>query len=229
MLARQADAVALPCDPTGVTRIGHWIGGDLVRGIPSAVAEVRNPETGLVTGQVSLATREETAQAVQAAADAFPAWREAALSRRTQVVFAFRELLNARKHELAAIITAEHGKVLSEALGEVSRGQELDAYSIRQPVGPVAVISPVRLPYMVPMGFVPVAIASGNTVVLKPSEQAPSGSLWIAELWREAGLPDGVFNVIQGDEVAVHELLTNPAIKAVSFVGSTPAAHQRND
>jgi malonate-semialdehyde dehydrogenase (acetylating)/methylmalonate-semialdehyde dehydrogenase len=247
MLASQVQGGALRWDTMGVTRIGHWIDGALVRGVPAAVAEVTNPATGVVSGQVSLATREETAQAVQAAADAFPRWRDTSLARRTQVVFAFRELLNARKHELAEIITAEHGKVLSDALGEVSRGQEVvefacavphllkggftenastkvDAYSIRQPVGPVAIISPFNFPAMVPMWFFPMAIACGNTVVLKPSEKDPSAALWIAELWREAGLPDGVFNVVQGDKVAVDELLTNPAIKAVSFVGSTPVA-----
>jgi malonate-semialdehyde dehydrogenase (acetylating) / methylmalonate-semialdehyde dehydrogenase len=228
VLAGRTRGGTLLWDMTGVRRIGHWIDGTVVRGIPAAVAEVRNPATGRVTGQVSLATREETAQAVQAAADAFPRWRETSLSRRTQVVLAFRDLLDDRRHELAEIIAAEHGKDLSEALSEVSRGQELDAYSIRQPVGPVAIICPLSFPAMAPMWFCPVTIASGNTVVLKPSEKAPSGSLWIAEQWREAGLPDGVFNVIQGDEVAVDELLTNAAIKAVAFVGPTPAAHQTN-
>jgi malonate-semialdehyde dehydrogenase (acetylating)/methylmalonate-semialdehyde dehydrogenase len=199
MLAPQSRGGALRCDTIGVTRIGHWIAGTPVRGVPAAVAEVTNPATGEVTGQVSLATREETAQAVQAAAEAFPRWRDTSLARRTQVVFAFRELLNARKHELAEIITAEHGKVLSDGLGEVSRGQEVvefacamphllkggftenastkvDAYSIRQPVGPVAIISPFNFPAMVPMWFLPVAIACGNTVVLKPSEKDPSAS-----------------------------------------------------
>jgi len=247
MVIRQAHGGALRWDTTSATRIGHWIDGTRVPGIPAAVAEVTNPATGVVTGRVSLATREETAQAVQVASEAFPEWRDTSLARRTQVVFAFRELLNARKQELAEIITAEHGKVLSDALGEVSRGQEVvefacampyllkggftenastkvDAYSIRQPVGPVAIISPFNFPAMVPMWFFPIAIAIGNTVVLKPSEKDPSAALWIAELWREAGLPDGVFNVVQGDKVAVDELLTNAAIKAVSFVGSTPVA-----
>ena len=162
-------------------------------------------------------------------------------------MFAFRQLLNERKSELAAIITSEHGKVLSDALGEVSRGQEVvefacgiphllkggftenastnvDVYSIRQPLGPVGIISPFNFPAMVPMWFFPIAIASGNTVVLKPSEKDPSAALWMAELWAEAGLPAGVFNVLHGDKTAVDELLTNPAIKAVSFVGSTPIA-----
>jgi len=232
---------------TSPTSIGHWIGGAPVTGIPAAVAAVTNPATGAVTGQVSLATREETSQAVQVAWEAFPGWRDTSLARRTQVLFTFRELLNTRKQELAEIITAEHGKVRSDALGEVSRGQEVvefacamphllkggftenastkvDAYSIRQPVGPVAIISPFNFPAMVPMWFFPVAIASGNPVVLKPSEKDPSAALWMAELWQEAGLPDGVFNVVQGDKVAVDELLTNPRVKAVSFVGSTPVA-----
>jgi malonate-semialdehyde dehydrogenase (acetylating)/methylmalonate-semialdehyde dehydrogenase len=200
-----------------------------------------------VTGQVQLATASDTALAVAAAADAFPSWRDTSLARRTQVIFAFRELLNARKHELAEIITREHGKVLSDALGEVTRGQEVvefacgtphlmkggftenastrvDAYSIRQAVGPVAIIGPFNFPAMVPMWFFPIAIATGNTVVLKPSEKVPTAAIWLAQLWKEAGLPDGVFNVVQGDKEAVDELLTNSGIRAVSFVGSTPIA-----
>jgi len=174
-------------------------------------------------------------------------WRDTSLAKRTQILFNFRELLNARKGELAQIITSEHGKVVSDALGEVSRGQEVvefacgiphllkggftenastkvDVYSIRQPLGPVGIISPFNFPAMVPMWFFPIAIAAGNTVVLKPSEKDPSASLWMAELWAEAGLPPGVFNVLQGDKTAVDELLTNNAIKSVSFVGSTPIA-----
>jgi malonate-semialdehyde dehydrogenase (acetylating)/methylmalonate-semialdehyde dehydrogenase len=184
---------------------------------------------------------------IAAAAAAYPEWRDTSLAKRTQVLFRFRELLNARKEELAAIITAEHGKVLSDALGEVTRGLEVvefacgipyllqggftenastavDVHSVRQPLGPVAVISPFNFPAMVPMWFFPIAIAAGNTVVLKPSEKDPSASIWLAELWAEAGLPAGVFNVLQGDKTAVDELLTNPKIKAVSFVGSTPIA-----
>ena len=184
---------------------------------------------------------------IAAAAAAFPAWRDTSLAKRTQILFAFRELLNARKGELAEIITSEHGKVVSDALGEVSRGQEVvefacgiahllkggmtenastnvDVSSIRQPLGVVGIISPFNFPAMVPMWFFPIAIAAGNTVVLKPSEKDPSAALWIAELWAEAGLPAGVFNVLQGDKVAVDELLTNPEVKAISFVGSTPIA-----
>ncbi|MBN7459576.1 CoA-acylating methylmalonate-semialdehyde dehydrogenase, partial [Mycobacteroides abscessus subsp. abscessus] len=178
---------------------------------------------------------------------AFPAWRDMSLARRSAILFNFRELLNARKEELAAIITSEHGKVLSDALGEVGRGQEVvefacgiphllkggftenastnvDVYSVRQPVGPVAIISPFNFPAMVPLWFIPVALAAGNTVVLKPSEKDPSASLWLARLLAEAGVPAGVFNVLQGDKTVVDELLTHPAVKAVSFVGSTPIA-----
>jgi malonate-semialdehyde dehydrogenase (acetylating)/methylmalonate-semialdehyde dehydrogenase len=200
-----------------------------------------------VTGAVALATVEDARAVIDAAAAAFAAWRQTSLTKRSAILFNFRELLNARKGELAEIITSEHGKVVSDALGEVSRGQEVvefacgiphllkggftenastkvDVYSIRQPLGPVGIISPFNFPAMVPMWFFPIAIAAGNTVVLKPSEKDPSASLWMAQLWAEAGLPPGVFNVLQGDKTAVDELLTNPKIKSVSFVGSTPIA-----
>jgi malonate-semialdehyde dehydrogenase (acetylating)/methylmalonate-semialdehyde dehydrogenase len=196
---------------------------------------------------VVLGSVEDARAVINAAAAAFPAWRDTSLAKRSAALFAFRELLNARKGELARIMTSEHGKVVSDALGEVSRGQEVvefacgiphllkggftenastkvDAYSIRQPLGPVGIISPFNFPAMVPMWFFPIAIAAGNTVVLKPSEKDPSASLWLAELWADAGLPPGVFNVLQGDKTAVDALLTHPAIKAVSFVGSTPIA-----
>ncbi|BAW08631.1 CoA-acylating methylmalonate-semialdehyde dehydrogenase [Nocardia seriolae] len=227
--------------------IAHWLDGKPFAGSSTATAPVTNPATGVVTGQLALASVADVRTVVDAAAAAFPAWRDASLAKRTQVLFRFRELLNERKEELAAIITSEHGKVLSDALGEVTRGLEIvefacgiphllkggytenastkvDIFSVRQPLGPVAVISPFNFPAMVPMWFFPVAIAAGNTVVLKLSEKDPSASLWMAELWQEAGLPDGVFNVVQGDKAAVDELLENPAIKAVSFVGSTPIA-----
>ncbi|MEW9553327.1 CoA-acylating methylmalonate-semialdehyde dehydrogenase [Nonomuraea sp. NPDC050783] len=227
--------------------IAHWINGRRVAGTSGRTAPVTDPSTGAVTGQVAMASTHDADTAIAAAAAAFPAWRDTSLTRRTQIIFAFRELLNARKGELAEIITAEHGKVLSDALGEVTRGQEVvefacgiphllkgeftenastrvDVSSIRQPVGPVAVISPFNFPAMVPMWFFPLAIAAGNTVVLKPSEKDPSAALWMAELWAEAGLPDGVFNVLQGDKEAVDALLVSPAVKAVSFVGSTPIA-----
>jgi malonate-semialdehyde dehydrogenase (acetylating)/methylmalonate-semialdehyde dehydrogenase len=230
-----------------MTVIAHWIDNKIAPGSSGNSAPVTNPATGAVTGSVALASVQDARAVIDAAAAAFPDWRDSSLAKRTAILFAFRELLNDRKHELAEIITAEHGKVLSDALGEVSRGQEVvefacgiahllkggmtenastnvDVTSIRQPLGPVAIISPFNFPAMVPMWFFPIAIAIGNTVVLKPSEKVPSASLWIAALWAEAGLPAGVFNVLQGDKTAVDELLTNPAIKAVSFVGSTPIA-----
>ena len=226
--------------------IKHWINGTYVPA-GDRTAPVTNPATGKVTGQVVLASVAESDAAVAAAKAAFPAWRDTSLARRTQVLFAFRELLNTRKDELAAIITSEHGKVLDDALGEVTRGQEVvefacgiphlikgsftanastnvDVHSVRQALGPVAIISPFNFPAMVPMWFFPLAIAAGNTVVTKPSEKDPTAANWMAELWKEAGLPDGVFNVLHGDKVAVDALLTHPDIKAVSFVGSTPIA-----
>ena len=227
--------------------VNHWYAGRLHDGTSGRFDDVTDPATGQVAARVALASAEETGAAVASAKDAFPRWRDTSLTARTQVLFAFRELLNERKQELAEIITAEHGKVLSDALGEVSRGQEVvefacgiahllkgsatesastgvDVHSVRQPLGPVAVISPFNFPAMVPMWFFPVAIATGNTVVLKPSEKDPSAALWMARLWQEAGLPDGVFNVVNGDKEAVDALLTHPGIRAVSFVGSTPIA-----
>jgi malonate-semialdehyde dehydrogenase (acetylating)/methylmalonate-semialdehyde dehydrogenase len=227
--------------------ISHWINNKAYPGASGNTAPVTNPATGEVTGEVALGSVEDARAVIDAAAAAFPAWRDTSLAKRTQVLFTFRELLNARKGELAEIITSEHGKVVSDALGEVSRGQEVvefacgiphllkggftenastkvDVYSIRQPLGPVGIISPFNFPAMVPMWFFPIAIAAGNTVVLKPSEKDPTAALWLANLWKEAGLPDGVFNVLQGDKTVVDELLTNPAIKSISFVGSTPIA-----
>ena len=227
--------------------ITHWVNNEIFAGASSATSPVTNPATGAVTGEVALANVDDARAVIDVAAAAYPAWRDTSLAKRTQILFAFRELLNARKEELAAIITSEHGKVLSDALGEVSRGQEIvefacgiqhllkggftenastnvDVYSVRQPLGVVGVISPFNFPAMVPMWFFPVAIATGNTVVLKPSEKDPSASLWLAKLWADAGLPPGVFNVLQGDKTAVDELLTNPKVKSVSFVGSTPIA-----
>ncbi|MDI9895478.1 CoA-acylating methylmalonate-semialdehyde dehydrogenase [Rhodococcus sp. IEGM 1381] len=227
--------------------IAHWIDGKTYSGKSDRTSPVTNPATGEVTGTLALADTGDARAVIDAAAAAFPAWRDTSLAKRTSILFSFRELLNAKKNELAAIITAEHGKVLSDALGEISRGQEVvefacgiahllkggytenastsvDVYSIRQPLGPVGIISPFNFPAMVPMWFFPIAIAAGNTVVLKPSEKDPSASIWLAELWSEAGLPDGVFNVLQGDKVAVDELLENKKIKSISFVGSTPIA-----
>ncbi|HEY5981458.1 MAG TPA: CoA-acylating methylmalonate-semialdehyde dehydrogenase [Microlunatus sp.] len=229
------------------TTLQHWANGALLDGTSGRFSDVTNPATGEVTAQLALASEADVNTVVAAAAAAYPAWRDTSLAKRSQVLFAFRELLNARKSELAAIITSEHGKVLSDALGEVSRGQEVvefacgiphlvkgaftenastkvDVHSVRQPLGVVGIISPFNFPAMVPMWFFPIAIAAGNTVVLKPSEKVPTAALWMAELWKEAGLPDGVFNVLNGDKVAVDGLLTHPDVQSISFVGSTPIA-----
>ncbi|SEO02182.1 CoA-acylating methylmalonate-semialdehyde dehydrogenase [Actinacidiphila rubida] len=225
----------------------HWIAGRPWTGTSERRGDVYDPATGKVTHQVDYADRAVVDLAVGAALEAFQDWRHASVARRTSVLFAFRELLHARRDELAAVIVAEHGKVHSDALGEVARGLEvveyacgipqlskggfteqastgIDVYSLRQPLGPVAVISPFNFPAMVPMWFFPIAIALGNTVVLKPSEKDPSAANFLAALWSEAGLPDGVFNVVHGDKPAVDRLLEHPDVKSVSFVGSTPIA-----
>jgi malonate-semialdehyde dehydrogenase (acetylating)/methylmalonate-semialdehyde dehydrogenase len=196
---------------------------------------------------VEFASTEQVGKVVDVATAAFNEWRHSSLTKRTQVLFAFRELLNQNKVKIAELITAEHGKVLSDAQGEVTRGLEVvefacgiphllkggysegvstdvDVYSIRQPLGPVAIISPFNFPAMVPMWFFPIALACGNSVVVKPSEKDPSAIMLIAELLKEAGLPDGVFNVVHGDKEAVDALLVHPGIKSISFVGSTPIA-----
>jgi malonate-semialdehyde dehydrogenase (acetylating)/methylmalonate-semialdehyde dehydrogenase len=229
------------------TRITHLIGGQSWSGTAERTSEVFNPATGEVTGNLDLASAELVGEVVATAKQAWAGWADTSLARRAQVLFAFRELLNDRKEEIAALITAEHGKVLSDALGEVTRGLEVaefacgipsllkggfsenastnvDVYSIRQPLGVVAVISPFNFPAMVPMWFIPIAIACGNAVILKPSEKDPSAALAIAALWKEAGLPDGVMNVVNGDKEAVDALLTHADVKALSFVGSTPIA-----
>ncbi|MBN6543082.1 CoA-acylating methylmalonate-semialdehyde dehydrogenase, partial [Actinacidiphila bryophytorum] len=232
---------------TSPQHITHWIAGRPWAGTAERRGDVYDPATGQVSGQVDLAAADVVDQAVGAALDAFGQWRHASVAKRTSVLFAFRELLNAHREDLAAIIVSEHGKVHSDALGEIARGLEvveyacgiphllkggfteqastgIDVYSLRQPLGPVAVISPFNFPAMVPMWFFPLAIAAGNTVVVKPSEKDPSAANFLAALWREAGLPDGVFNVVHGDKPAVDRLLEHPDIKAVSFVGSTPIA-----
>ncbi|MBB6628162.1 CoA-acylating methylmalonate-semialdehyde dehydrogenase [Nocardioides sp. KIGAM211] len=229
------------------TTIGHWADGAAYAGTSGRTAPVTNPATGVESGQVALASEADAHHVIAVAHRAAREWRTTSLAKRTQVMFAFRELLNSRKDELAALITAEHGKVHSDALGEIARGQEVvefacgighllkgghsqgassgvDVHSVRQPLGVVGIISPFNFPAMVPMWFFPVAIAAGNTVVLKPSEKDPSASLWIAQLWKEAGLPDGVFNVLQGDKTAVDALLQSPDVASISFVGSTPIA-----
>ena len=229
------------------TTLHHWTNGATLEGSGGRFSDVTDPATGEVSAQLALASPEDVETVVAAAAAAFPGWRDTSLAKRTSILFAFRELLNARKGELAEIITSEHGKVLSDALGEVSRGQEVvefacgmphlvkgaftenastkvDVHSVRQPLGVVGIISPFNFPAMVPMWFFPIAIAAGNTVVLKPSEKVPTAALWMAQLWKEAGLPDGVFNVLNGDKVAVDGLLTHPDVASISFVGSTPIA-----
>ena len=227
--------------------VTHWIGGREWAGAAERRGDIYNPATGQVTGTVDFASAAVVDDAVAAAAKAFPGWRAASLARRAGVLFSFRQLLAARADELAALISAEHGKVITDAAGEVARGLEVvefacgiphllkggfsenvstgvDAYSIRQPLGVVAGITPFNFPAMVPMWMFPLAIACGNAFVLKPSEKDPSASLLLARLWAEAGLPDGVFNVVQGDKEAVDALLGHPDVRAVSFVGSTPIA-----
>jgi malonate-semialdehyde dehydrogenase (acetylating) / methylmalonate-semialdehyde dehydrogenase len=229
------------------TTLHHWSNGTTYEGSGGRFSDVTNPATGEVSAQLAMASEDDVKAVVAAAAAAFPGWRDTSLAKRTQVIFAFRELLNARSDELAAIITSEHGKVLSDAKGEVARGQEVvefacgiphlmkgaftenastrvDVHSVRQPLGVVGIISPFNFPAMVPMWFFPLAIAAGNTVVLKPSEKVPTAALFMAQLWKEAGLPDGVFNVLNGDKVAVDGLLTHPDVASISFVGSTPIA-----
>ena len=244
------DPEAVPAAPEPATTGGvlpHWKDGAPFAGASDRTAPIYDPATGAVTKHVTLASRADADAVIAAAAAAFPTWRDMSLARRTQVLFRFRELLNQRKHEAAAIITSEHGKVLSDALGEITRGQEIvelacglahllkgsmtenastkvDVSSIRQPLGVVGIISPFNFPAMVPMWFFPIAIAAGNTVVRKPSEKDPSTANWLAGIWKEAGLPDGVFNVLHGDKVAVDALLESPTVKAISFVGSTPIA-----
>jgi malonate-semialdehyde dehydrogenase (acetylating)/methylmalonate-semialdehyde dehydrogenase len=230
------------------TRITHLIAGAPWAGTAERTSPVYNPATGEHTGDLDLASAELVSEVVAGAKRAWAEqWGSISLAKRSQVLFRFRELLNRDKERIAALITAEHGKVLSDALGEVMRGLEVaefacgiphllkggftenastsvDVYSMRQSLGVVAVISPFNFPAMVPLWFVPVAIACGNAVVLKPSEKDPSATIAIAALWREAGLPDGVMNVVNGDKEAVDALLTHPDVKAVSFVGSTAIA-----
>jgi malonate-semialdehyde dehydrogenase (acetylating)/methylmalonate-semialdehyde dehydrogenase len=230
-----------------VKRISHWIGGRVVEGKLGRSGPVYNPALGRQTGEVDFATREEVDLAVQTAREAFPAWRAMSLSKRTALFFSIRELFDHHREDIARFLTAEHGKVLSDALGEVARGLEvieyccgipellkgefseqastgIDVYSIRQPLGVVAGITPFNFPAMVPMWMWAPALACGNTFVLKPSEKDPSASVYTAELLKEAGVPDGVFNVVHGDKVAVDSVLEHPDIAAVSFVGSTPIA-----
>jgi malonate-semialdehyde dehydrogenase (acetylating) / methylmalonate-semialdehyde dehydrogenase len=232
---------------TELGRVSHWIGGQSVPGESGRSGPVYNPARGIQTKEVDFASVEEVDRAVQAAKQAFKAWREVSLSKRQELFFTIRDLFHRRKDDIAAILTEEHGKVFSDAKGEVQRGLEvieyacgiptllkgdfseqassgIDVYSIRQPLGVVAGITPFNFPAMVPMWMWAPSLACGNTFVLKPSEKDPSASIFAAELLKEAGLPDGVFNVVHGDKVAVDAILEHPDIAAVSFVGSTPIA-----
>ena len=230
-----------------VRQIQHWINGQMVAGTSGKCGDVYNPASGEVQAKVALATAAEVDAAVAAAAGAFPRWSAQPALRRTRVLFRFREIFERRLDEVAALLTSEHGKVFSDARGEATRGLEvvefatgipqllkgefteqvgsgIDSWSLRQPLGVVAGITPFNFPAMVPMWMFPIALACGNTFVLKPSERDPSASLLLAEMLKDAGLPDGVFNVVNGDKVAVAALLANPTVQAVSFVGSTPIA-----
>jgi malonate-semialdehyde dehydrogenase (acetylating) / methylmalonate-semialdehyde dehydrogenase len=227
--------------------VTHWINGKPWDGQAGTRGDIYNPASGQVSGTVDYAGPAEVDAAVAAASAALPGWRGTSLVRRSAVMFAFRELIRARRSELAAVISAEHGKVESDAAGEVTRGLEVvefacgiphllkggfsenvgtgvDAYSIRQPVGVVAGITPFNFPAMVPMWMFPIALACGNTFILKPSEKDPSASVLLAEMLAEAGLPDGAFNVVHGGKEAVDAVLTHPGVRGVSFVGSTPVA-----
>ena len=228
-------------------RVLHWINGATSAGSSTRSTPVYDPALGTQTKSVAMANQSDIDAAVAAAKAAYPAWRDTSMAKRQHILFAFRELLNAKKSELAEIVTSEHGKVLSDALGEITRGLEVvelatgfptfikgghsenvstgvDVFTIRQPVGVVGIISPFNFPAMVPLWFFPIAIAAGNTVVLKPSEKDPSAANWLAALFSEAGLPDGVFNVLHGDKEAVDGLLEHPDVASISFVGSTPIA-----
>jgi malonate-semialdehyde dehydrogenase (acetylating)/methylmalonate-semialdehyde dehydrogenase len=227
--------------------VTHWVGGAAFAGASTRTAPVFNPATGVTQRTVALASTADVDHVVQVAKAAFAGWAGTSLSKRQQIMFSFREKLNARKDELAAILTNEHGKVLSDAGGEIARGLEVvelacsipqlmkgefsenvstgvDVYSIKQAIGVVGIISPFNFPAMVPLWFFPLAIAAGNTVVLKPSEKDPSAAIWMAQLFSEAGLPDGVFNVVNGDKESVDALLEHPDVASISFVGSTPIA-----
>ena len=234
-------------DQGALERVNHWIGGKRVAGESGRSGPVYNPATGQLARNVDFASVDEVDAAVAAASAAFPAWRATSLSKRTDILFRIRNLVEQHREEIAAHLTREHGKVRTDALGEVQRGIEnlefatgiptllkggfseqvstgIDVYQIRQPLGVVAGITPFNFPAMVPMWMFANAIACGNTFILKPSEKDPSASVYIAELLKEAGVPDGVFNVVQGDKVAVDRLLEHPDIAAISFVGSTPIA-----
>jgi malonate-semialdehyde dehydrogenase (acetylating)/methylmalonate-semialdehyde dehydrogenase len=233
--------------PSATTILDHWVDGNAWAGESSRTAPVFNPALGTVQKEVRLASTADVAAAVDSASAAWLGWRNASIAKRQTVMFAFRELLNARKDELAQILTSEHGKVLADAHGEIARGMEvvefacglghltkgaysenvstgIDVYTMRQPLGVVGIISPFNFPAMVPLWFFSIALAAGNAVILKPSEKDPSAANWMAALLKEAGLPDGVLNVVHGDKEAVDALLEHPDVRAISFVGSTPIA-----
>ncbi len=241
------EAPVSPESDSDVRTIPHWIDGAERASTSGRTAPVFNPATGVVQANVALADQAEIDEAIASAQRGFELWSGYSIAKRQTVLFAFRELLNSRKGELAKIVTAEHGKVGSDAMGEILRGQEvvelatgfphlikgaysenvstgIDVYSLKQPLGVVGIISPFNFPVMVPMWFFPIAIAAGNAVILKPSEKDPTAALWMAQLWKEAGLPDGVFTVLQGDKLAVDGLLNSPTVQSISFVGSTPIA-----
>jgi malonate-semialdehyde dehydrogenase (acetylating)/methylmalonate-semialdehyde dehydrogenase len=246
-IADPSSGATIAAGQAAPARISHWIGGRMIAGASGREGPVYNPATGRQSHAVDFASSEEVDLAVAAAAAAFPAWRATSLARRSEILFRIRQLVDQHRAELAALLTAQHGKVTSDALGEVARGLEniefacgvphllkggfseqvstgVDVFSIHQPLGVVAGITPFNFPAMVPMWMFANAIACGNTFVLKPSEKDPGASMLIAELLKEAGLPDGVFNVVNGDKVAVDAILGHPVIQAVSFVGSTPIA-----
>ena len=234
-------------ESSALKTVTHWIGGRTVPSCSGRSGPIWDPATGEVQGRVAFASAEEVDQAVAVARQAFPSWRATALSKRTDIMFRLRELVDRNRRNLADLLTREHGKTIPDALGEVSRGLEniefacgianllkggfseqisrnVDVCQIRQPLGVVAGITPFNFPAMVPMWMLANAIACGNVFILKPSEKDPSASMLLAELIRQAGVPDGVFNVVHGDRVAVDRLLRHPDVKAISFVGSTPVA-----
>src|SRR5271170_7710362 len=246
MSATSTLSTSLPTDKK-LREVSHWINGKTVSRASGRFGDVFNPATGNLQATVALATPAEVDTAVAAAAAAFPSWSAQPPLRRARVLFRFREIFEQRLDEVAQLLTSEHGKVFSDARGEATRGLEvvefatgipqllkgefteqvgpgIDSWSLRQPLGVVAGITPFNFPAMVPMWMFPIALACGNTFVLKPSERDPSASLLLAEMLKEAGLPDGVFNVVHGDKTAVDAILAHPGVKAVSFVGSTPIA-----
>jgi malonate-semialdehyde dehydrogenase (acetylating)/methylmalonate-semialdehyde dehydrogenase len=225
----------------------HWVGGGPADWAAGRTGDVYDPATGELSMRVAYASTADVDRVVGLASAAWPAWRDTSLGRRADVLFRFRALLSENKAELAAIITAQHGKVLGDAAGEIERGLEvvdlacgapsalrgyyseqvsgsIDVHSVRQPLGVVGIISPFNFPVMVPLWFTPIAIAAGNAVILKPSERDPAPASFLAGLWRRAGLPDGIFNVVHGDREAVDALLEHPGVASISFVGSTPVA-----